>query len=191
LVATFLGVQTGEIDLIPRTTGEDGRVALGSVKVAKTDFVRSSLIGAAPFFVGCSALYALLTIFFSPLFTALNMSNFPGVVPVLVTLTANWQTWLAILLMFIVGNTMFTSKEDAGAFPVLGVMVLITLIGVYVFGQYGWLNTPFAILVRVARALHASFAFVIVLNLMVASLLKLIEIILQRVTGKRVVYGGK
>jgi hypothetical protein len=46
LMAHLLGVKTGRFSLIPKKV-EDGRLQLGYVETAKTDFVRDALIGAA------------------------------------------------------------------------------------------------------------------------------------------------
>jgi hypothetical protein len=51
VMARLLGVRTGGFSLIPQVTG-DGRILLGYVETARADWLRDSLIGAAPLIAG-------------------------------------------------------------------------------------------------------------------------------------------
>ena len=51
IMARLLGVKTGRFSLVPKKLG-DGRLQLGFVETASTDFFRDALIGAAPLVAG-------------------------------------------------------------------------------------------------------------------------------------------
>src|SRR4030066_2445102 len=51
LMAHLLGVRTGRFSLIPQKK-DGGRLQLGYVETASTDFIRDALIGAAPLIAG-------------------------------------------------------------------------------------------------------------------------------------------
>ena len=113
IVATVLGVHTGQINLLPHKT-EDGLIVMGSVPIAKTDIFRRAVIGAAPFFVGLG-----LLLFFSQAFQQ------------------NSDIYLRIILgyaIFQVANTCFSSGRDMeGALEVVLVSVL-PILALYFFG---------------------------------------------------------
>ena len=50
-MAQVLGVRTGRFSIIPRKL-EGGRIRLGYVETAQTDFFRDALIGVAPLVTG-------------------------------------------------------------------------------------------------------------------------------------------
>lgn len=111
LVAMLLFVGVGELDLYPKFT--DGEVRLGSVQIVKTDPIRRFFIGIAPLIVGLSVLllglyYALSSQFF--------MENVLFRIPV------------AAYLLFVVGNTMFSSRRDVeGALELLIALFVLSV----------------------------------------------------------------
>jgi hypothetical protein len=105
--ALLLFVPVGDMQLVPKIKEES--VELGSVSIAKTDFVRSFFISVAPIFVGTGAI--LLSI--------------------LLVLNNRWYEnfWIVILVsyfIFTVSNTMFISKKDAQ--ETLGFLVFVILV---------------------------------------------------------------
>lgn len=185
--ALITGVRTGNITIFPSFNQEldESRIALGSVKIAKTDFIRGSFIGAAPFFVGCIILFSLTAYILYPDNPQLTTE---------ITLPHNWQpkTWqLAtwIYTSFVIGNTMFSSKEDARLFPVLLVMLILPLISLIISG-----NTHLIIshiikpLNSLTSYLNASFLLVILLNATIAMLLLAVQKIIEKTLKKRVVF---
>ena len=96
LTALFLLVPVGNIELIPKVDKEmDQNVKLGSVPIAKVDFVRNTLVGIAPIIFG-------IGIIFAAIFYVISKSLFSNV----------WVTLGVAFLSFQVGNTMFLSKKD-------------------------------------------------------------------------------
>lgn len=112
--AKFLFIHTGKITLWPRFEGTKS-VTMGSVEVAKSDLFRNFLIGVAPFLVGTTILvFLLLQSFENQIFT---------------------HIWLLIgvgYLLFVIGNTMFSSKKDMEGAVAFYILIAI-LIGTSYF----------------------------------------------------------
>jgi hypothetical protein len=113
ITATFLGVRTGVVELIPRVEGS--RVIMGSVPIAATDRVRRAVVGAAPFFVGMGL---LLAIGWWVTNSSLDV----------------WMKALAGYICFQVGNTCFASSRDLE-----GTLELI-LVAIFVVGTLYFLG---------------------------------------------------
>lgn len=105
IMAVFLGVPTGVIELIPKV--EDRGVIMGSVPIGNTDRVRRALIGAAPFFVGVSALLGL----------SWWLTSFSHTWPELI---------LAYYVSFQLANSCFASSRDMeGSLELLALPVVV------------------------------------------------------------------
>lgn len=115
LVAALLFVRVGKIELFPYKT-EDG-VRLGSVAIAQTDPFRRALIGLAPILVGTAGIFL----------AGYYFSSFP---------LAPWylNIILLILVIFEIGNTMFSSKKDVEGIPALVIVLALFLIAGYIIG---------------------------------------------------------
>jgi hypothetical protein len=108
LAALFLLVKVSDINLLPRKTEKGLR--MGSVSIGKTDPIRRLIIGIAPAFVG------IFTIVF-------------GIAQLLEkNLIYDWRVLiLTSYLLFVIGNTMFSSRKDMeGSYKVLIVVVIIS-----------------------------------------------------------------
>lgn len=113
LVATVLLVHTGRISLWPEI--QENGIKMGSVEIAKTDPLRRSIIGVAPFIVGTVILYITL------LFAASATTTTTHIV--------NLTTLVTCYLVFEIGNTMFSSKKDLeGTAKLILFLVVIYLI---------------------------------------------------------------
>ncbi|OGV92171.1 hypothetical protein A3B57_03685 [Microgenomates group bacterium RIFCSPLOWO2_01_FULL_47_10] len=135
LFAAFLGVRTGNITLFPKTDHEKNRVQLGSVQIAKTDFVRSSLIGAAPFITG-----TVLLIYLCRTMGFLTISSIADVLVIIRNYASIDYFWLKMYAILAISNTLFTSKEDRQHWPVFIVMTAIIVLLFYITG----ITIPFA-----------------------------------------------
>lgn len=93
LIAKLLFVHVGKMELVPQLDGAS--LKLGSVEVGKTDFIRNFFIGVAPFFVGTLVILATVWYMFS--------NNFFGI---------NLITAASLYLIFVISNTMYSSKKD-------------------------------------------------------------------------------
>ncbi len=105
--AEALMVRTGELEVAPRVEGNSLR--MGSVMVAKTDIFRSMLIGVAPIIVGTAVMLSIL--FFYLRFVPFG-SNFSGI--------NTGFTLVVLWAIFLIVNTMFSSKKDLEGVVELG-----------------------------------------------------------------------
>ncbi len=109
VVANILFVRTGKVSLgLSRSRGK--QFSLGSVTVERTDPVRESLIGVAPFFVGLVAIVLIAGYGFglwpNSGLTAREM------VDVIVATAGDWLTWVDLYLIFAVSTAMIPSESD-------------------------------------------------------------------------------
>lgn len=100
LVAELLQVRTHGIEFTPELSGTS--LKMGSVQVEKSDIIRRLLIGIAPLIVGSAILIGALFLLSN---TFSHESIFSSWISILITL-------IAILAIFIITNTMFSSKKD-------------------------------------------------------------------------------
>lgn len=119
VAAELLRVKTYGIEFVPELTGTS--LKMGSVKVEKSDIIRSLLIGVAPIAVGVGILCVFL--FF--------IGKIYSYQPV-------FSSWIHIVLLvlsgyaiFVITNTMFSSKKD-----VEGLFELLVVTGLIVGGLY-------------------------------------------------------
>lgn len=108
IVAKLLLVPVGKFNLRPKKLEKE--IILGSVAIAKVDNLRRLLIGIAPLIIGIGLILA--TVYFS-------VSN---------GWYHNWVVDIFVIyLIFVLGNSMFSSKKDLeGAWKVLLVILIIT-----------------------------------------------------------------
>jgi len=185
-MAAMLGVRTGEIKLWP-TFQEDHekkqRVALGFVKIAKTDFVRSSIIGAAPFLSGFVILYMLAEMTFS---TALTWNSIPLYIE---SLAVDPLKWLWTYLILVIGNTMFVSKEDARAWPVLFIFFGGIYALIWWFGQQNIVITFLEpLILRMPPLLIHSMLIAVGLSFMASTGLFCFEKIVEKISKRKIIY---
>lgn len=179
LMAAILGLRTGEIHLWPKEINDNkgGETVLGSVQVAKTDPVRASLVGAAPFLAGTLSIYYIVM-------TRLNWTEWqPGL------MVPDWVSFAWLYLIFVMANTMFSSKEDTRSWPLLAIGLLILIILGWLTGLLGGVMTvlmPW--ITQAATAMLRAYAVVLVLDGLVIAVLLLVEKILERILKKRVRY---
>ncbi len=189
LVAAVLGVKIGRINIFPRRIGT--RIQLGFVPIQETDFLRASLIGAAPLFAGSAVIFAL----------GQNVFGTPEVVQALAR--ADWFTaleglrlafrapdmWLWAYLAFAVGNTMIPSRADVHAWPLLiGVLVGIGLIVFLAGGDTLLLEGLSRFLTWAVRWIILLGGSTLLVDLPFFSVVFLFEKLLERLKGQQIVY---
>ncbi len=120
LAARVLGVRIGRLSIFPRRVG--GRIQLGFVPVEETDFIRASLIGAAPLFAGSAVIFALGHFLFGTpeVLAALVAGSWMDALRGLGYALQAPDAWIWAYLVFAVGNTMLPSSADMHAWPFLG-----------------------------------------------------------------------
>lgn len=106
LMAKILFIKTGKISLFPEVI--DQSIKLGSVEIAKSDAIRRVLVGVAP------VLFGLIIILGSLFLISSNLIIGWNTLPI-------WLWTILFYLIFITGNTMFSSKKDLeGSLAVFG-----------------------------------------------------------------------
>lgn len=129
LIAELLFVKTHGLNLSPTIDGDS--ITMGSVEIEKPDPVRKAIIGFAPVFVG------FLIISISTFYLLSSHSIF--------NLYISYA--LILIIVFEIGNTMFSSRKDLeGTLEFLLVLTIIFIV-VYLFGYdfseiKNILNTP-------------------------------------------------
>lgn len=115
LMAGVLHVPVGHMEFLPRL--DENNLKLGSVQVGQTDHVRRFFIGTAPFFVGTALLLSLIW-----LIQAYHLiSNLPFLIA-------------ALYGVFVISNTMFSSKKDMEGAIEFFVLVVAVLSVLYFLG---------------------------------------------------------
>ncbi len=133
LMAKLLGVQTGEVSLIPRATS-DGQLQMGYVLTESTDVFRDALIGLAPLlagglFVGYAGTKRLG---FLTLWDAVLTLDLAPVLLTIEGVLTQPDFWLWFYLTVVVSSTMLPSPADRRAwFPILLMAALLIGIGVF------------------------------------------------------------
>ncbi len=133
LMARILGVRTGRFSLIPRPL-PNGKLLLGYVETVRSDYLRDSLVGAAPMIVG-SLVVAYLSVYQLKLVVLWDTFRngqmdlfFMG----LGMLPSVPYFWLWLWLAFVISSSMMPSESDRFAWlplaMVLGVVVALALL---------------------------------------------------------------
>lgn len=106
LAASLLFVPTGEIEFMPKVEGQS--IKLGSVAIGRSDPIRRFLIGVAPVILGILVISVVLS--FTKTYTSPLFLNF-----------------LLFYTLFVIGNTMFSSKKDMEGALVLLISISVIL----------------------------------------------------------------
>ena len=193
LAATFLGVRTGTLSLIPKQQS-DGTIQLGYVEYYKgrtLDPVRESIIGGAPLITGTLVILLIgFKVFNVP---ALAESLQSGQISELsralgqVYQTPDFLIWL--YLLFAISNGMMPSKSDRRAWPAFIVVMAILAVIVYLLGlgdrvMIG-LAEPAAI---VFGYLGLAFSMAVGVDIFFMVVLSISENLIGRIKGVSVVY---
>ncbi len=125
VTAALLRVRIGRISILPQRSGS--RIQLGFVPVQETDFIRASLIGAAPFFVGALVIFLVgRAVFGTPdVVAAITAADAHAALQGLRAALAAPDAWVWAYLIFTIGNTMLPSRSDTHAWPLLGGVLLL------------------------------------------------------------------
>lgn len=189
LAARLLGVRIGRLSIWPRRVGK--RIQLGVVPVQETDIFRASLIGAAPLFAGTAVIFAVGHFVFGTPYVVAALRDGAWVTALSGLRQAFYapDVWIWAFLVFTIGNTMFPSHADIHAWPFLGALILVVG-AILTFAGAG------AVLLEgVNRLLTLGVQWIILLGtstLLVNApfflVIVIMEKILERLTGRRIVY---
>jgi hypothetical protein len=184
LVANLLGVRTGQISIgLGKARGK--HFSLGSVTVDRSDPLRESLIGLAPFIAGLLAVWALMGFGFD----VWSMTDPMVAVNTIWSTIGDPLTWLCLYLVFAVSTAMIPSESDRE--PWGAIIVIFAGIGAFAL-ILGWTPnlTPelFALAQRVLNALILVFGVIVVVNGALAIVIFLVEWGFGAMTQRRVRY---
>lgn len=186
VVARLLLVRTGGLNIGIGSTRKR-QISLGSVSIGRTDPVRESLVGVAPFVFGLTAIWLIV---------GYGFAVWPNSGEALTQLAqrvrdyaSDWTTWLDLYLVFAVSTAMIPSESDREPW---GPVVTIFGLGVAVLFLLGWTPRVPPDFVTLARQLLDALTFAlgvsVVVNAAIALALWILEQTVERLSGKRVEY---
>ncbi|MFZ2362050.1 MAG: hypothetical protein WA040_22115 [Anaerolineae bacterium] len=189
LMAKLLGVPTGRLRLSPSVQGK--QVVLGSVEVKRTDPVRDSLVGLAPFLAGTLALLAIGYWVFdaASLGLAWQRGAWNQIAELLLGAFQIDDAALWLYLIFAVSNAMMPSPSDRESWRLVLVYLAVVAAVMLVFG---WLPSLPASMIDALtgglRTLTYAFALALLIDLVFAAALALLELLLSALRRSKVVY---
>jgi hypothetical protein len=140
LMAKLLGVRTARFSLLP-TVMPDGKLQMGFVETAQTDFVRDALIGIAPLLSGGAlvAYLGLVQLALAPLGSTFIQSNWGGLWEALRQVPNQPDFWIWFYLTFTFSTTMLPSESDRRAWLPLALVVVLLIGAAALAGAGPWL----------------------------------------------------
>jgi hypothetical protein len=188
-MARLLNVKTGRFSLIPKKLG-NGRLQLGYVETASTDFVRDALIGAAPLVVGSLVigLIGVSRLEFNALWGNLAQGQVNSLRMAVKSIMDQPDFWVWFYLVFTISSTMMPSSSDRRAW-----LPLFTLIGVFsglvlLFGAGPWFLSHMGSAIRSAMsAIIIVFGITVFVHILLFPPVWLARRLLTHITGYQVV----
>ena len=188
LLANLVGVQTGRFSLIPRPSA-DGKLQLGYVETAPTDWFRDALIGMAPLLAGglFVAYAGMVQLNLLALAQVLWTQGPEAFAMAAKELASQPDFWLWFYLALVVSSTMLPSESDRKAWLPLG-LILVSLVGIsLLLGAGPWLvenlASPFN---QVLRSVSIVFLISSALHLTLLPFVWAFRRLLGRVLGLQV-----
>ncbi|UCD98863.1 MAG: hypothetical protein JSV42_18285 [Chloroflexota bacterium] len=139
-MARLLRVPVGKFSIIPQSL-PDGRLRLGYVETASTDFLRDAFIGTAPLIAGSLfvAYAGFLQLNFDLFWGQLSSNQLSAVVMGISQMADQPDFWIWFYLVFVVSSTMFPSATDRRAWNMLLVFLGVFVALLLIFGAGPWL----------------------------------------------------
>lgn len=196
VMALMLGVKIGNISLVPKVvTAPDSsgrqkasRLQLGFVETARTDFVRDSLIGAAPLLAGSLfVIFAgLARLQMDDLWVTVVSGQSAAFRNLFAVMYTQPDFWLWFYLIFTVSSTMLPSASDRRGWVTLG-FVFFLLLGLALLSGAGpWmLDNLTPIFNEGMRSLAAVFAISVVVHGILAVPVIFTRRLSSKITGLR------
>jgi len=189
IMANVLGVRTGRFSLIPRKVG-GGRIQLGYVETAPTDFVRDALIGAAPLIAGgiFIAYVGINSLELNKLWDSISRGSANTILPVIQSIVAVPDFWLWFYLIFTISSTMMPSSSDRRAW--LPLILIITMLAglVLLFGAGPWVSSHLGSIIRSALdTIVIIFGTTVLIHLTLLPPTLLLRKLISRISGYQVV----
>ena len=189
LAARLLGVGTGQVRVSPIRQGQ--HITLGSVEVQRTDPLRDSLVGLAPFLSGTLVLLAIGYGVFDvqALRTAWELNTWQPVKQVLLGALQVNDAWLWLYLVAAVSNAMMPSPSDRTSWRALLIYMALVVGILLLAGGLPSLSTRTAqTLAGGISVLVYALALALIINVLFAAALAAVEAILTLLRGRSVRY---
>ena len=192
LMARLLGVRTGRFSLLPRPL-PNGRMQLGFVETASTDWLRDALIGAAPLITGglCVAFLGIYKLDLPYLWEQVRAGTIQSIFQGFSTIYSQPDFWLWFYLIFTISSTMLPSASDRRAWLPL-ILVAGVLLGLSILAGAGpWLLENLApMLNRFLLAVAGVFGISIFVHFVLLLPTFVLRILLGWLTGTKLAKGG-
>jgi hypothetical protein len=189
ITAQLLGVRTLHFSIWPKKKGK-GKVQYGAVRIEQTDVFRASLIGLAPLVVASLLIiligrYALGT---EALRQVVAMGQWNQLWSALVQAARVPDFWLWMYLIFAISNAMFPSSSDREVWKPLIIYGLVAGGLVYLSGWKPPMESVQSVLAQAMNPLIYAFGITAAVDIFFAIVIGVVEIVLGRVLGNRVLY---
>ena len=188
-MARILKVPVGRLSIIPQQMA-DGRLRLGYVETASTDFFRDALIGAAPLITGSIivAYAGLIHLEFASLWAQLTLGEISSSLSAFSQTVNQPDFWIWFYFIFVVSSTMFPSATDRRAWsPILLTLgLLVALILISGAGPWLWENVG-STLIGIIHILSLIFIISALVHLILLPPFWLLRLALGRIFRLKVV----
>ncbi len=189
LMARLLKVPVGNFSVVPQPMA-DGRLRLGYVETASTDFFRDALIGAAPLITGSIfvAYAGLVHLEFASIWDLVATGDISSLSSALSTVINQPDFWIWFYLIFVVSSTMFPSPTDRRAWSpiLLTVGVVVALILIAGAGPWLWENLG-STLLKFVHILSQIFIISAIAHLFLLPFFWLMRLMLSRIFRLKVI----
>ncbi|MBE0687262.1 MAG: hypothetical protein IH585_14825 [Anaerolineaceae bacterium] len=181
-MAIILRVPVKKISLLPEVT-KQGKIRLGFVQTAKSDVVRDSLIGLAPFIIGLFIVAYIGTqkLGFTTLVGTTFEANLSTFLIALKNLPNMTDFGLWFYFAFAISTTMVPSEADRQSWKIIILVIFIILAVVFISGLGGWMVDR---IYPVINKWLFSISFVLVVSVLVHLLIFIPAWILRQVIFK-------
>jgi hypothetical protein len=189
LMAHLLGVRTGRFSIIPKKL-EGGRIQLGYVETASSDYFRDALIGVAPLVTGgvFVAFAGVSHLGLNNLWDSITQGQISTIGLAIKAMVDRPDFWLWFYLIFAVSSTMMPSTSDRRAWLPLILMIVILFGLVLLVGAGPWLLSRFGAAFKAALdAITMVFGIAVLIHLVLLPPMWIIRKIISRVSGLQVV----
>jgi hypothetical protein len=188
-MARLLKVPVGRLSIIPQPL-PDGRLRLGYVETASTDFLRDALIGAAPLITGSLfvAYAGLVHLNFAAIWEHLALGQISSLSTAFTQVSNQPDFWIWFYIIFVVSSTMYPSATDRRAWsPILLTLGLfIALLLISGAGPWLWTNLG-SVLLSIVRILSLIYILSAFVHLIILPPLWLLRVSLERTFRLKVV----
>jgi hypothetical protein len=189
ITAQVLGVRTGRFSIIPRKL-EGGRIRLGYVETAQTDFFRDAMIGIAPLVTGgvFVALAGIYRLGLDTIWVSIIQGQLSAITQAIKSAAVKPDFWLWFYLVFTVSSTMMPSESDRRAWIPVTIVIAGLLGIILIIGVGPWLITNFGkVFLTAMNAITLVFGITVMIHLIFLPPTWLIRKIVSHIVGLQVV----